>query len=225
MILVDLVTQAAINPCEALVADTLHNVGNTERLSGSSFGLGFKTYSYMTTLGSCIGYLLAAVDWNDTVYTHFYKDSPRIGLKSRFTSDQSSFILVTIIFTCTSVITILSASETRSNKFENVPRKISNEICETTKDRSKFDQTADSPSKGANLKYSSRYKTDTLSTPRRISSYLLINLVKMSWVSTYLMSNFTYLAKVMKHTICVAVLYIVDQVIICFTKVIRMYKK
>ena len=205
------------------MADTLHNVGNTERLSGSSFGLGFKTYSYMTTLGSCIGYLLAAVDWNDTLYTHFHKDSPRIGLKSRFTSDQSSFILVTMIFTCTSVITILSASETRSNKFENVPRKISNEICETTKDRSKFGQTAESSSNGANLKYSSRYKTDTLSTPRRISSYLLINLVKMSWVSTYLMSNFTYLAKVMKHTICVAVLYIVDQVIVCFTKVIRMY--
>ena len=205
------------------MADTLHNFENTECLSGISFGLGFKTYSYMTTLGSCIGYLLAAVDWNDIIYTRFHEDSPRMGLKSRFTSDQSSFVLVTIIFTCTSVITIVSASETRSNKFEIIPRKISNEICEATKARSMFSQTADSSSIDANLKYSSKYKTDTLSTPRRISSYLLINLVKTSWFSTYLMSNFTYLAKVMRHTICVAVLYIVDQVIFCFTKVIVMY--
>jgi solute carrier family 45 protein 3 len=48
--------EAAINPCESLVADILKSASNAST--------GFMIYSAMLSLGSCVGYLLSALDWN-----------------------------------------------------------------------------------------------------------------------------------------------------------------
>ena len=55
-ILLDYSSQAAINPCEALMSDILH--------SSTNENTGFLVYSGMLSLGSCIGYLLSALNWN-----------------------------------------------------------------------------------------------------------------------------------------------------------------
>jgi hypothetical protein len=56
VILLDYASQAAINPCESLVADILKSASNANT--------GFMIYSAMLSLGSCVGYLLSALDWS-----------------------------------------------------------------------------------------------------------------------------------------------------------------
>ena len=56
VIILDYTSQAAINPCESLVADILKSASNANT--------GFMIYSAMLSLGSCVGYLLSALDWN-----------------------------------------------------------------------------------------------------------------------------------------------------------------
>ena len=51
----DYASQAAINPCEALVSDMLAG-----RAGGEA---GFTVYSGMLSVGACLGYLLTALDW------------------------------------------------------------------------------------------------------------------------------------------------------------------
>jgi lipid-binding SYLF domain-containing protein len=51
VILLDYASQAAINPCESLVADILKSASNANT--------GFMIYSAMLSLGSCVGYLLS----------------------------------------------------------------------------------------------------------------------------------------------------------------------
>ena len=112
VISVDFATQAAINPCESLMADTLQQQASTadDSLSGYSedSGLGFKVYSYMTTLGSCIGYLLSTVDWK-TVGSSLITTSVQI--QYSLTPEQSLFLLITAMFTVSAVITMASAKE------------------------------------------------------------------------------------------------------------------
>lgn len=112
VISVDFATQAAINPCESLMADTLQQQASTsnDSLSGYSedSGLGFKVYSYMTTLGSCIGYLLSTVDWK-TVGSPMITSSVQI--QYSLTPEQSLFFLITVMFTVSAVITMVSAKE------------------------------------------------------------------------------------------------------------------
>ena len=71
-------------------------------------GLGFKVYSYMTTLGSCIGYLLSTIDWK-RVGSSIVTASLQI--QYSLTPEQSLFLLITVMFTITSVITMVSAKE------------------------------------------------------------------------------------------------------------------
>merc|ERR1719507_1616842 len=57
VILLDYASQAAINPCEALMSDIMANQTEMSEETGFSF------YSGMLSVGSCIGYLLTALDW------------------------------------------------------------------------------------------------------------------------------------------------------------------
>ena len=108
MISVDFATQAAINPCESLMADILHvtanaNDGCDEYNNVSSSVLGFKVYSYMTTLGSCIGYLIATIDWTNMTSAIIHEDN--IKLVNPFpTPEQSTFIVVTVLFVFTAIV-------------------------------------------------------------------------------------------------------------------------
>ena len=108
----DFATQAAINPCESLMAETLHNatINDDPTSNEDSLGSGFKVYSYMTSLGCCIGYVLASVDWT-RITSRFTPKNSNVVDRSLFTSEQSAFILVSVLFSATSVITILSARE------------------------------------------------------------------------------------------------------------------
>ena len=56
VILLDYASQATINPCESLMADILKSASNANT--------GFMIYSAMLSLGSCVGYLLSALDWS-----------------------------------------------------------------------------------------------------------------------------------------------------------------
>ena len=112
VISVDFATQAAINPCESLMADTLQQQASATDSSLSGYsedsGLGFKVYSYMTTLGSCIGYLLSTVNWK-TVGSSIITTSVQI--QYSLTPEQSLFLLITVMFTVSAVITMISAKE------------------------------------------------------------------------------------------------------------------
>lgn len=119
----DFATQAAINPCESLLADTLHSSSTSEGHSDSSFTLGFKVYSFMTTLGSCIGYSIACIDWTN-VASMFIYDRGSIGTHTLLKHEQATFILVTILFALTAVITMVSARETVPNQFNSFEKKI-----------------------------------------------------------------------------------------------------
>ena len=112
VIFVDFATQAAINPCESLMADTIHNVVISENHTshGVSVTSGFKVYSYMTTLGSCVGYLLATIDWTKTI-SRFTSEVSDVMSWSLFTPEQAAFILVTILFSTTALITMISTRE------------------------------------------------------------------------------------------------------------------
>jgi hypothetical protein len=119
VISVDFATQAAINPCESLMADILHVTANAregceEYHDLSSSVLGFKVYSYMTTLGSCIGYLIATIDWTNITSVFIHEDNVKMKINPFFTPEQSTFIVVTVLFVFTAVITLSCASETSS---------------------------------------------------------------------------------------------------------------
>lgn len=57
-ILLDFATQAAYNPCEALVSDFSED-RHIQR--------NYSIYSFMLCLGGCIGYLVSAIDWTTVV--------------------------------------------------------------------------------------------------------------------------------------------------------------
>ncbi|XP_046394216.1 solute carrier family 45 member 3-like [Ischnura elegans] len=56
-VLLDYSSQAAFNPCEALLSDLL------EGGSRSNVDAGFAVYSGLLSLGACLGYLITAVRW------------------------------------------------------------------------------------------------------------------------------------------------------------------
>ena len=91
VILLDYTSQAAINPCESLMADVLR--------SASQSDTGFMIYSAMLSMGSCIGYLLSAVDWQAVSQTTLWS------------SEQTAIIIVLILFNITLFVTLCSANE------------------------------------------------------------------------------------------------------------------
>ena len=92
VVLLDYASQAAINPCEALVSDLM---------SGhQAESAGFTVYSGMLSVGACIGYLLTALDWSI------------IGLDFG-SREQISIVLVLILYGVCFVVTMISARERR----------------------------------------------------------------------------------------------------------------
>ena len=91
VILLDYASQAAINPCESLMADMLQSMPQSET--------GFMIYSAMLSMGSCIGYLLSAVDWQTLSQTTFCS------------SEQTAILIVLVLFTITLLVTMLAAKE------------------------------------------------------------------------------------------------------------------
>ena len=97
VILLDYASQAAINPCESLMADMLQSMHSQSET-------GFMIYSAMLSMGSCIGYLLSAVDWqtlsqNQSHGQHFCS------------SEQTAILIVLVLFSITLLVTMIAAKE------------------------------------------------------------------------------------------------------------------
>jgi len=92
VVLLDYASQAAINPCEALMSDIM--AGQTEM----SEETGFSFYSGMLSIGSCIGYLLSALDWAKFGLT--------VGSR-----EQTAFLLVLFLYVLCWAITMVAARE------------------------------------------------------------------------------------------------------------------
>lgn len=60
---------------------------------------GFMIYSAMLSMGSCIGYLLSAVDWQT------------FSQSSLCSSEQTAILIVLFLFTITLIVTMLTAKE------------------------------------------------------------------------------------------------------------------
>ena len=90
VILLDYASQAAINPCEALMSDLMAGQHGEEA--------GFTVYSGMLSVGACIGYLLTALDWASLGF-------------SAGNREQTALILVLVLYLGCFLITMFSAHE------------------------------------------------------------------------------------------------------------------
>lgn len=61
-VLLDFTSQVCLTPCEALLSDALSQTGTSQER-------GFMVYSIMISLGGCVGYLVAAVNWTDSMWS------------------------------------------------------------------------------------------------------------------------------------------------------------
>ena len=91
-VLLDFTSQATLTPCEALVADATHNTNQQDR--------GFMVYSFMVSMGGCIGYLITAVDWSSSVIGLYFGSQER-----------SVFSILVVLFSFTLVLTLFVAQE------------------------------------------------------------------------------------------------------------------
>jgi len=92
VVLLDYASQAAINPCEALMSDIMASQTEMSEETGFSF------YSGMLSIGSCIGYLLSALDW------------AKFGLVVG-SREQTAFLLVLFLYIFCWGITMVAAKE------------------------------------------------------------------------------------------------------------------
>ena len=121
VILLDYASQAAINPCEALMSDLMAGLAGPE-------ATGFTVYSGMLSVGACIGYLLTALDWT------------ALGLSDFGSREQISIVMVLVLYGACLLVTMLSARERRYRALvpgrdpELALTKLSEEREETTSD-------------------------------------------------------------------------------------------
>ena len=94
VILLDYASQAAINPCEALMSDLMAGLAGPE-------ATGFTVYSGMLSVGACIGYLLTALDWT------------ALGISDFGSREQISIVMVLVLYGACLMVTMFSARERR----------------------------------------------------------------------------------------------------------------
>ena len=134
VILLDYASQAAINPCEALMSDLMAGQQGEEA--------GFTVYSGMLSVGACIGYLLTALDWGS------------IGLKIG-SREQTALIIVLVLYLGCFLITMFSARERQfrilslDDRDVDIHTKLLN--AETTSDPGYESDETESPSKKSPL--------------------------------------------------------------------------
>jgi len=108
VVVLDYASQAAINPCEALMSDMM--AGQTEM----SEETGFSFYSGMLSVGSCIGYLLTALDWAKFGLT--------VGSR-----EQTAFLLVLVLYVVCWVVTMVAARE-KPHRIERLEKNSESEV-------------------------------------------------------------------------------------------------
>ena len=68
----------------------------------------------MTNLGCCVGYLLSTVDWKTAGSSIL---ASRVQAQNLLSTEQSLFLLITILFSISSVITLISAKEKQMKQY------------------------------------------------------------------------------------------------------------
>ena len=91
-VMLDFCSQACLTPCEALLSDATRNSNQQERC--------FTIYSFMVSLGGCIGYLITALDWSSSSVGLYFGGQ-----------EQSAFSLLILMFTFSMVATLCIAEE------------------------------------------------------------------------------------------------------------------
>ncbi|XP_070556499.1 solute carrier family 45 member 3-like [Ptychodera flava] len=93
VIVLDFCTQACYTPFEALLSDCCTNPQQHNRC--------FTVFSFMTSIGGCIGYWLTSIDWTQTRWgTQFSKP------------EKAVFSILLVIFTSAAVTSLLLARDT-----------------------------------------------------------------------------------------------------------------
>ena len=91
-VMLDFTSQATLTPCEALLSDAAKPTNQQDRI--------FTVYSFMVSMGGCVGYLIGAIDWRTTVIGIFFGSQER-----------SCFSVLVILFTLTMAATLCIAEE------------------------------------------------------------------------------------------------------------------
>ncbi|CAF1031599.1 unnamed protein product [Rotaria sordida] len=95
-VLFDFAAQACLNPCESLIYDTCK--GTSQESSC------FFVYSFMTSFGGCLGYLITATDWTETFLGNYMQGQEKL-----------TFIIILLLFSITLCCTLISANEKNSS--------------------------------------------------------------------------------------------------------------
>lgn len=91
-VLFDFSAQACFNPCESLIYDVCK--GTPQESSC------FFVYSFMTSFGGCLGYLITATDWTDSFLSKYMQGQEKLTL-----------FVILLFFTITLCLTLMSANE------------------------------------------------------------------------------------------------------------------
>lgn len=92
VVMLDFCSQAAFNPCEALLSDMCKGTASQDT--------GFVIYSFMLSTGGCIGYLITALDWTGSQLGALFG-----------TQERSAFAVLITLFTLTLVATLSVAKD------------------------------------------------------------------------------------------------------------------
>ena len=91
-VMLDFSSQACLTPCEALLSDACRSTGQQDTC--------FTMYSFMVSLGGCIGYLITALDWSSSSVGLYFGGQ-----------EQSAFSLLIVLFILTTVASLYVVDE------------------------------------------------------------------------------------------------------------------
>ena len=94
VVLIDFATQAGLTPCEVFLQDVTKGLPIRERA--------FSLYSLMCSLGSCMGYLILAINWEKTFLGPIFGDQ-----------EYCVFSLLFVIFSLLMFVNLATASSVR----------------------------------------------------------------------------------------------------------------
>ncbi|CAF0851755.1 unnamed protein product [Adineta ricciae] len=104
-ILFDFAAQACFNPCESLIYDTCK--GTSQESSC------FFVYSFMTSFGGCLGYLITATDWTESYLSHYMQGQEKL-----------TFYVILLFFSITLCCTLISSNEKPSLNNDNIDEQL-----------------------------------------------------------------------------------------------------
>ncbi|ELT92362.1 hypothetical protein CAPTEDRAFT_73170, partial [Capitella teleta] len=91
-VMLDFSSQACLTPCEALLSDACKSTNQQDRC--------FVVYSFMVSLGGCIGYLVTALDWSASSVGVYFGNQ-----------EKSAFSMLIVLFVFSMVATLGIAQE------------------------------------------------------------------------------------------------------------------